>query len=135
MNVFDFVNSASYNKKDLLAQGTHSPSDYVPFIINKAFSYFIDTVHHANEINKYPFLDNDQQYYFYLYAIRQARRFSGKWAKAVEDTDLDAVKTYYKLNSQKAQAALSILSREQLDLIKKKVQYGGIEQRNGTKSL
>lgn len=129
-NVFDFVNSISFNKKDLLKEGEHSSGDYVPFIVNKALSNFPDTVLYANEMNVRHTLDTDQQYHYLLHTIRPAKRWAGKWAKTVTNEDLEAIKLYYDLNNQKAQIALSILSKEQIDTIRKRVQHGGVEQRS-----
>jgi hypothetical protein len=124
-NVFDFVNAISYNKTDLLTEGTHSPKDYIPFIVNKAMSNFPDTVLHANEMNMHRDLGNDQQFYYLLHSIRKGKRFGGRWAKAVKSEELEAVKQYYKLNNQKALVALELLSTEEKEMIKKRVQHGG----------
>ncbi len=124
-NVFDFVNSVSYNKQDLLANGTHSSNDYVPFVVNRTLSYFPDTVLFANEMNQYSHLSNEQQYYYFLYAVRKNRRFAGKWAKVIANEDLEAVKVYYKLNNQKALEVMKLLRPEQLEMIKKRVHHGG----------
>ena len=36
--------------------------DYKPFLVNRALSYHYDCIPYVNEINQYPFLDNDIQY-------------------------------------------------------------------------
>jgi len=56
MNPFDFVNSISFAKKDLMTNTENddlSEKGYVPFIVNKSLSYFADTLLHANEIMLY----------------------------------------------------------------------------------
>ena len=72
MNPFDFVNSINDSKKNLMV-GTENDElaekGYNPFLINKAFSYFIDTILYANEINQYSHLDNKLQYEYYLNGI------------------------------------------------------------------
>ena len=36
----DFLNSINYSKKDLFKQESLNEKDYVPYIINKGFTYF-----------------------------------------------------------------------------------------------
>jgi hypothetical protein len=45
--------------------------------------------------------------------------------KKQEDNDITAVMEYYGYNPQKAENALSILSSEQLTIIKQKLEKGG----------
>lgn len=47
------------------------------------------------------------------------------WAKKQEDNDLEAVKEYYGYNNAKGEAALSLLSPEQIQEIKRKLNKGG----------
>ena len=123
MSPFDFVNAVSLNKKDLMVEeGVENL--YQPFLINKALSYFPDTILYANEINTCPHLDNKLQFHFFLNSIRPAKRFS-KWVKKQEDNDLTAVMEYYGYSPEKALSALSILSSDQLITIKQKLEKGG----------
>lgn len=97
---------------------------YAPFIVNKALSYFPDTLLYANEVNKLAHIDNKLQYHYLLNSIRAQKRFS-KWAKKEDSDDLEVVKEYYGYSNEKAYQALSILSKDQLKLIKEKIQQGG----------
>lgn len=133
VNVFDFINDISSGKKDIVGKGTHDIKDYVPFLTNRAMSNYVDTVLYANEMNMYAdTLGKDQQYYYYFHTVRKATRFSGKWAKTLVNDDIEAIKSYYKLNNQKAAAALKLLSREQIDILKKKVDHGGNSKQGGS---
>lgn len=127
MNPFDFVNSINFNKKDLMT-GTEndelSEKSYVPFVINRALSYFPDTILYANEVNTYPSLDSKLQYHYLINSIRPQKRFS-KWAKKQDSGDLEAVKQYYGYNNEKALHALSLLSSSQIEIIKKQLEKGG----------
>lgn len=125
MNPFDFVNSInSQQKEDLLKVSEVSETDYIPFVVNKSFSYFPETILHANELNKYPFLDNKPQYHYLLNTIRPGKRFA-KWVKREDVESLDAVKQYYGYSTEKAQQVLSILTVDNLHYIKQKLQRGG----------
>lgn len=127
MNPFDFVNSINFTKKDLMS-GTENDElaekGYAPFIVNKSLSYFPDTLLYANEVNMLAHIDNKLQYHYLLNSIRPAKRFS-KWAKKEDSDDLEVVKEYYGYSNDKAYQALSILSKDQLKLIKEKLQQGG----------
>lgn len=127
MNPFDFVTSINLTKKDLMV-GTENDElaekGYAPFIVNKALSYFPDTLLYANEVNRLAHIDNKLQYHYLLNSIRAQKRYS-KWAKKEDSDDLELVKEYYGYSNDKAYQALSILSKDQLKLIKEKLQQGG----------
>ena len=98
--------------------------EYPPFIINRCLSGFIDTVMVANEMNINHHLSSKLQYEFLLNTVRPKRRFS-PWLKKEKLDDLEVVKSYYGYSNEKAKAALSILSDEQLNSIKLKQIRGG----------
>ncbi len=112
---FDFVNDITYGKKDIFSEETQRA--YVPFIINRALSYFPDTVLYANDMNLVHFLDKYVQYKYFLHAIPSRRRFA-KWGKKVNDEDVVSVSRVYQLNLSKAAEILPTLSEEQLKTIK-----------------
>lgn len=127
MNPFDFVNAINMSKKDLIRDSENPElmeKLYKPYVINKAFSYFVDTVLYANEMNIRHELDNLLQNDYYLNSIRKGKRFS-KWHKREEDSDVEAIKEYYKVNHFKALEILTVLSKEQVDQIKIRIIKGG----------
>jgi hypothetical protein len=75
-------------------------------------------------MNKNHHLDKELQYSFYLNSLRKKKRFS-PWLRKDKVTDLDIVKQYYSYSNDKAMQALKILSREQLDFIKQRLETGG----------
>lgn len=121
MTPFDFVNSVSHNKQDLFKEDI-SESDYIPFVVNKSLSYFVDTILYANEMNKVG-VDNKLQYHYLLNTIRPAKRFA-KWVKRENIEDVAAVKQFYGYSTEKATQALTILSSDNLHYIKQKLQRG-----------
>lgn len=127
MQAFDFVNAASYGKQDLIRESDNpelAEKTYAPFLTNKAFSQHVDTVLYANEMNMRSQLDNQLAFDYYLNSIRPQKRFA-KWAKRPTSDDLEAVKEYYQYNYEKAEHALSLLSKEQLIELKKRLEKGG----------
>jgi hypothetical protein len=124
MNPFDFLNSINYDKTYLFGD-PQAEKDYVPFLINKGLSYFHDTVFYANEMNRYNQIPKQWQYDFLFNSIIKKKRFS-KWHKKDPSVDdLAAVKEYYKYSDEKAIEALSILTKEQVQQIKQKMDKGG----------
>lgn len=121
MNPFDFVNSINSTKKNLIKDcedGSITEKDYSSFIINKALSYFPDTLLYANEINKQPHLDGLMQYEYLLHSVRKGRRFS-KWSKPEVSEELTAISKYYKVNMKRAQEYAKVLTDEQVKEIVK----------------
>jgi hypothetical protein len=79
---------------------------------------------YANEMNKFSSLDKKLQYDFFINIIRKKKRFS-PWLKQEKIKDLEVVKSYYGYSNEKAKQTLNILTKEQLDFIKSKLETGG----------
>jgi len=124
MTPFDFINAINLTKKNLF-EDPLAKKDYVPFIINRGLSYFPDTVLYANEMNRCSGIPEDWQFSFFLNTISKKKRFS-KWHKKDAETEsLSLVKEYFGYSSERAKEALSILTDEQLVMIKEKLYKGG----------
>ena len=109
MNLSKVLESINYTKEDALVD---NDKDYVPFVVNRSLSYFIDTIAYANQMNLYPHLNKRLQYDYLRNAIRKKRRFS-KWAKKVESDCLEAVCFYYACSKVKALEIIGLLSQDQ----------------------
>ena len=120
----DWLNSINHNKKNIMDEDPSSVKDYAPYIINRCLSGHIDCLMYANEINRYHFLPKKLPYDFFINILRVKKRFS-PWLKKDKTEDLDYVKQYYGYSNEKAQQALRILSKEQLNFIKSKLDIGG----------
>ena len=116
----DWLNSINFTKDDL----SEDIKSYPPYIVNRCLSGHMDCVLFANEMNLHHDLEKDMQYQFYLNSLRKRKRFS-PWLKKDKIQDLDIVKQYYGYSNEKASQALRILSTEQLDYIKQKLEIGG----------
>ena len=124
MELKDWLNSINFNKNNLIDEDPSTIKDYPPYIINRCLSGHLDAVLFANEMNKYSFLDKDMQYSFYLNTLRKKKRFS-PWLRKEKVTDLQSVKQYYGYSNEKASQALKILSKQQLEFIKQRLETGG----------
>jgi hypothetical protein len=124
MELKDWLNSINFTKKNLIQEDPSVKKDYPPFIINRCLSGHLDCVLFANEMNKYHFLDKDMQYEFYINILRKRKRFS-PWIRKDKISDIESVKSYYGYSNEKATQALKILSPEQIDFIKDKLDIGG----------
>jgi hypothetical protein len=120
----DWLNSINQNKKNIMDEDPSSIKEYAPYIINRCLSGHIDCLMYANEMNKYSSLDKKLQYDFFINIIRKKKRFS-PWLKQEKIKDLEVVKSYYGYSNEKAKQALKILTKEQLDFIKSKLETGG----------
>ncbi len=109
MNLSKVLESINYTKEDVLDP---NGKDYVPFIVNKSLSYFMDTVAYANEMNKYPFLDKRMQYDYLKGSIRKRKRFSG-WVKKDKSDVIDAIIKYYDVSYRKALEYEKLLTEDQ----------------------
>ena len=120
----EWLNSINQNKNNLIDNDQDLEKEYPPFIINKCMSGFIETVLIANEMNIHPDLPKKMQYDFFINIVRPRKRFSPWMRKEKHDT-LDLIKKYYQYNDEKARSALKILTKDQIDFIKQKMNTGG----------
>lgn len=123
MSPFEFVTAINETKQDLMAVDGAEKS-YNSFIVNRALSYFPDTILFANEMNRYSHIPSRAKFEFFINSIRKRKRFS-KWAKSSLSEDLEIVKEYYGYNNEKARSALTVLSTQQIQELKSKLFKGG----------
>ena len=124
MELKDWLNSINFNKENILDEDPTLAREYPPFIINKCLSGHLDCVMFANEMNKYNFLPKKLQYNFYINILRKKKRFS-PWLRKEKVSDLEFVKQYYGYSNEKASQVLKILSNEQIEFIKQRLDTGG----------
>jgi hypothetical protein len=120
MELKDWLNSINFTKEDL----SENIKEYPPYIINRCLSGHIDCIMFVNEMNINHHLDKDLQYSFFLNTLRKKKRFS-PWLRKEKVTDLECIKSYYDYSNEKASQALKILTKEQLNFIKKRLDIGG----------
>ena len=122
MNPFDFVNSITYSKTDIM--NDINEKEYAPFLVNRSLSYHQDTLLYANEMNRRFDISHKLQYHYLLNSIRKRKRFA-KWAKPELADDLKIVMEYYLVSREKAEEYLNILSKREIGILKtrKKIKH------------
>lgn len=126
MSPFDFLNAINDTKVNVMVDDI-AEKQYLPFIVNRGLSYFLETVLYANEMNQNYHLDERLQFDYLINSVSRKRRFS-KWLKPTESADLLIVKEHYGYNNEKARSALTLLSSEQINELKKQHFKGGHSQ-------
>ena len=124
MELKDWLNSINQTKQNLIDEDPSLEKEYAPYIINRCLSGHIDCIMFANEMNQYHFLTKKMQYDFFINSLRKKKRFS-PWLRKDKVTDLECIKQYYGYSNEKASQALKILSKEQINFIKLKLEVGG----------
>ena len=127
MSPFDYVNAINISKQDLIRKSENpvlAEKDYSPFLVNRALSYYVDTILYSNEMNRANHVDSILQNDYYLNSIRISRRFS-KWAKPEESSDIESIQEFYKVNSRRALEISRVLTKEQIDHIRRRIIKGG----------
>ena len=122
-NPFQYLNAINTTKQNIMTDDIAEKS-YNPFMVNRGLSYFHDTVLMANEMNRWHHIDNRLQFDFFINIIRKRKRFS-KWLKPETVSDVEVVKEYYGYSNEKARQALTLLTSDQINELKKKVYKGG----------
>ena len=117
----EFLNSINQTKENLMDKNPKVEKDYVPFVINKCFSYFSDTVFYANRMNQVSFLDKKLQYDYYLHSILKRKRFS-KWIKPEQNSKIDMIKEVFGYSDRQAREVADLIPD---DALKDLVQKGG----------
>jgi len=123
LSPFDFLNDINYAKQNIMVDDI-TEKQYNAFMVNRGLSYFHDTALMANEMNLNAHLDNRLQFDFFINIVRKKKRFS-KWNKPETVSDVEVVKEYYGYSNEKARQALTLLTKDQIEVLKKKVYKGG----------
>lgn len=131
INPFTIVNSINsgksiFDEHDLVA----IEASYVPFIINRQFSLFTDTIFHCNELNKYSDMSKKAQYLYYFHSVKPKKRYA-KWPKKNKTDNLQMISDYFKINYRKSAQLLMLLNENQLKEIHESAQTGGSKGNDG----
>ena len=124
MELKDWLNSINFTKENLIQDDPSLVKEYPPYIINRCLSGHMDCIMFVNEMNINHHLDKDLQYSFYLNTLRKKKRFA-PWLRKDKVTDLEIIKQYYGYSNDKASQALKILTPEQINFIKQRLDIGG----------
>lgn len=127
---FDYMNAVSFSKEDIIGNNDQPDiieREYTPYMVNRGFANFEDTILHANELNQRHHLFHRAQFDYYRGALRKRKRFS-KWPKADKSADLDAIQEVYQCNRTVAKLYFKALTKENLKVIHEKLAIGGVSK-------
>ena len=125
MNPFDFLNCINQTKHPLMDQDPSCEREYVPFLINRGLSYFMDTIVLANQMNQTYWLDKKLQFEYLRFSVRARKRFS-KWHKPQEDDRINALKALYGYSDAKARQVVDLIKEEDWTAIFEAISTGGV---------
>ena len=123
--VFEYVNAVTLTKDTTGLADPSFEKNYVPFIVNRALSYFQDSVLAANLMNERPWLDKRLQFLFLLNTLRPRKRFS-KWLKHNTASDVYVVSEYYGCSTRHALSLVGLHNEDQLAYMKTRLYKGGL---------
>ena len=126
MELKDWLKSINETKTNLVDNDSTIETKYPSYIVNRCMSGQIDTLMFANEMNINNHLDNKLQYDFLLYTLRKKKRFS-PWMRKDELSNLSIVKEYYGYSDEKARQVLPLLTEDQLNIITRRLNTGGLK--------
>ena len=121
----EYLNAINHTKENLM-QDSFSERKYPAWVVNRALYAHPDTILLVNEMNVNNHLESKLQFDFLLNSIRPRKRFA-PWLKTSKIDNLDLVKEYFGYSDQKAKEALTLLTDDDLELIRSKLNKGGNE--------
>tara|TARA_Y100001972_G_scaffold125444_1_gene176642 strand:- start:333 stop:725 length:393 start_codon:yes stop_codon:yes gene_type:complete len=125
MKLSEYLNAINYTKEFLLDTDDESVErEYTPFVVNRCLSYFIDTVLYVNEMNQRAHAPKKMQFDYLLQSIRKNKRYS-KWLKRESEENLELVKQFYGYSDRRARDVIDMLSEDDLNWIRNKLETGG----------
>ena len=101
---------------------------------NSSLSNYVDTLLYVNEMNMYHFITNQMHYDYLFNSVRKTKRYGKKKTEKdkqlerqikEENEKISLIQEYYKYNRTKSKEILNVLSDEQLNYIRKRLEKGG----------
>lgn len=119
-----FFGAVSYSKDlDQFTQG-EIDKDYKPYVVNRMVSGYRDLVMFADEMNVRPNIAKEDQLVIYNQLITKKKR-RALWSSAKVNEDLKTVMDYYNITQEKADPYMKILTREQIQALRERLNKGG----------
>lgn len=103
---------------------------------NSSISNFLENIMFANEMNLNMHITDQMHYDYLFYSVKKKKRFGSKKTsrdkeieklQKVEESNLAVISEYYKYNMVKSKAALRVLTGSQLEIIRKRLEKGGVK--------
>jgi hypothetical protein len=113
--------------KDADLIDSFNESDYPAWVVNRAMSFYPDTILQVNEMNQRSAIPKILQYKYLLNSVRKKNRYS-PWLKVKADPDVAVIKEYYGYSTRKAKEMMPLISKESLHQMKESLDRGGIRK-------
>ena len=127
-NPFDYVKDIQRGKRDII-RNSENPEKaegfYNPFIVNRALSFYPDSILHANEMNLRPGLDKLLQFDYLINTIRSMKREHAWIKKQAEDEEIANLADYLGMSPRRVTECLRVLTPDQIKELKKRTIKGG----------
>lgn len=107
---FDIIKDLSVGKVGLITEDDQE--QYNPYLTNQAFSYYLDSILLANEMNMSYHLSKFLQHQYYFYGLKKRKRYT-KWNKKQHLYEEEIAK-YFSFGLSKAKDAIKILTAIQI---------------------
>lgn len=124
LDLFGVINNISQSKENIWDE-IEEAGAYNSFMVNKGLSYHLDCVLFANEMNRHYNIPDRYQYEFLHVGIEPKKKRFAKWESSKKDAEVLLVSEFYGCNLTKAAGYRSLMSDEQLEEIKQKLDKGG----------
>jgi hypothetical protein len=115
---FDFINIINNKDSDKKSIIEVKEEEYTPYIVNRFFSFFPESIFFANELNRWSAsrnLSNKQQFDFYYNFLPKKKRYT-KWLKPLiekeDEEKIDLIVEYYQCSRREANQMLIIIKNE-----------------------
>lgn len=117
MKPFDIINSIN-NKTGI--EWLEVAGDYLPYITNLSYSFGMQTVLLANEMNKNHFIPIEWQFDFYKNSVRKGTK--NTWIKGSKESEesLEYIMIYYNVSKTKAKEIETLMSPDRIEELLKK---------------
>lgn len=112
---FTFVNAINSGRE------IEVDSAYVPFVVSRYYSQYIDTVLVANELNVHRNVTPDQHYEFLANSIRPRKRPFRKWPKPQNHEAVGIISRYYDVPMRQAYTYVQFYSDEEIASMKEQL--------------
>ena len=122
----DILKSINVSKDTDLID-VYNESDYPSWVVNRALSFYPDTILQVNEINQHSQMPRTMQYKYLLYSVRKKNRYS-PWLKVKLDPGVQLIKEYYGYSVRKAKEVLPMFTNEDLEELKLLLDKGGCKK-------
>jgi hypothetical protein len=129
--LFEYINAISLTKNQDFLEDIDFAKQYVPFVVNRAFSYHPDSVLAANLVNERPWLPAELQARMLLNTLRSRKRYS-PWLKNSVSDDVKTVAEYYGCSIRHAKSLTELHTSAQLLTLRSRLYKGGFAPEKGT---